>query len=141
MNITEALCIVLSLLSIFVIVPLLFSSLRDDVLSLSYFSFRSFLSFVVSLFNFCDTFFLSFFVQFSFPPLYQIVKDFADRLQESFARHGVLYGATVMHGGSAYESLCVKKDTDFDITIVLGEPYVAKNFEVDQRRRSYRIDR
>ncbi|XP_042857195.1 uncharacterized protein LOC122243624 [Penaeus japonicus] len=59
-----------------------------------------------------------------------IVKDFADRLQTSFASHGVLRGATVMHGGSAYESLCVKKDTDFDITIVLGEPYVAKNFQL-----------
>ncbi|XP_047481933.1 uncharacterized protein LOC125034246 isoform X2 [Penaeus chinensis] len=59
-----------------------------------------------------------------------IVKDFADLLQGTFSGHVLLRGATVMHGGSAYESLCVKKDTDFDITVVLGDPYVARNFEL-----------
>lgn len=68
----------------------------------------------------------------------QVVKDFADRLQATFSDHGLLRNATVMHGGSAYESLCVKEDTDFDITVVLGEPYVAKNFGVDSKRAPLR---
>ncbi|XP_063602170.1 uncharacterized protein LOC134778207 [Penaeus indicus] len=66
-----------------------------------------------------------------------IVKEFADLLQATFSGHSLLRGATVLHGGSAYESLCVTKDTDFDITVVLGDPFVAKNFEVTRDRSGF----
>ncbi|XP_053644993.2 uncharacterized protein [Cherax quadricarinatus] len=42
------------------------------------------------------------------------------------------YKADVMHGGSAYEALSVKVKTDFDIIILLSDPYVGKNFEVER---------
>lgn len=60
----------------------------------------------------------------------EVVDEFAKRLQICLGTSVLFRGCDVMHGGSAYESLAVTEKTDFDIVIVLGEPFVNHNFEI-----------
>ncbi|XP_042883676.1 uncharacterized protein LOC122260465 [Penaeus japonicus] len=60
----------------------------------------------------------------------EVVRTFAERLQENFLAGSLLSGADVMHAGSAYEGLSVKPKTDFDVIVVLALQELAGGFEV-----------
>ncbi|XP_069950318.1 uncharacterized protein [Cherax quadricarinatus] len=70
----------------------------------------------------------------------KVVDAFVKELQKQFRTNTFLYNAhfvDVMHGGSAYEALSVKLKTDFDIIIVLPDPYIGQNFEVQRDPSKY----
>lgn len=62
----------------------------------------------------------------------KIVQMFIEKLQDEMAKHNAtrLHGSSIIHAGSAYESLTVKEKVDFDIVVVLGRPYSVENFTV-----------
>lgn len=60
------------------------------------------------------------------------VQEFLEKLHDiiSEPKTGTSFNASIIHGGSSYEGLAVKEKVDFDITLMLGEPFVSENFSV-----------
>nr|XP_053644933.1 uncharacterized protein LOC128697334 [Cherax quadricarinatus] len=73
-----------------------------------------------------------------------VVDAFVKELQKQFRTNTFLYNAhfvDVMHGGSAYEALSVKLKTDFDIIIVLPDPYIGQNFESHEQVKTNGLEK
>lgn len=62
----------------------------------------------------------------------KVVTRFSEALQKQFQINPgkLLRGAHIMHSGSAYEGLIVSEKTDFDILVVLNDPFLAENFVI-----------
>ncbi|KAK4322900.1 hypothetical protein Pmani_006374 [Petrolisthes manimaculis] len=65
----------------------------------------------------------------------EVVHKFLQTLRRFIKEDGdaILQDTTFDFGGSAYEGTAVSKVTDFDILLILPEPYIADNFVIYQR--------
>ncbi|XP_042206529.1 uncharacterized protein LOC121855580 isoform X2 [Homarus americanus] len=63
----------------------------------------------------------------------KLVKELNHRLQEET---DILKGTTIRRCGTAYENLTVGMEEDFDLILVLGEPFVSSNFKITREERS-----
>ena len=67
----------------------------------------------------------------------KIVKQFVDGLTKVLmCEEGLLKKSSVMHCGSSYEGLVVKAKSDFDLPLVLANPFIGKNFQILRDERT-----
>ncbi|KAK7070753.1 hypothetical protein SK128_002875 [Halocaridina rubra] len=66
----------------------------------------------------------------------KFVDEFKRNLEQDFPRINSVIKVSLTHGGSAYEGLAVSENADFDITVLLGDPFKLENFHVERDQKS-----